>query len=177
MLLPASCWILTDFASTPRQLRWMAGRVLFSGPSGTGKSTHTSLWQQYFGPAQAVVINNDKPVLRRIEDIFYTYGAPWSGKSALNVNIRVPLGAIIFLKQAKENHIRCLANKEAVRMLFCLSQRPGSDRDKIIRLLTLIDALLQKIPVYQMDCNISFDAVKTVYNEIYQTRIETGSER
>lgn len=142
--------------------------VLFSGPCGTGKSTHANLWQRYFGSDQAVIINDDKPVLRRIEDIFYVYGTPWSGKSALNVNIRVPLGAIVFLKQAKENHIRRLANKEAIQMLFYQSQRPGSDRYRIVRLLTLIDALLQKIPVFQMDCNISFDAVKTVYNEIYQ---------
>ncbi len=150
--------------------------VLFSGPCGTGKTTHTNLWRQYFGPDRVVVINDDKPVLRRIEDIFYVYGAPWSGKSALNTNICVPLGAIVFLQQAKENHIRRLSNKEAVQMLFYQSQRPGSDRERINRLLTLMDALLQEIPVYQMDCDISFDAVKTAYNEIWQIRMETENE-
>ncbi|ACV63654.1 hypothetical protein Dtox_2891 [Desulfofarcimen acetoxidans DSM 771] len=151
--------------------------VLFSGPCGTGKSTHTHLWRQYFGPDRVVVINDDKPVLRRIEDIFYVYGTPWSGKRALNTNIRVLLSAVVFLKQARENHIRRLSNKEAVQMLFYQSQRPGSDRDRINRLLTLMDALLQKIPVYQMDCDISFNAVKTAYNEICQLRMETENKR
>lgn len=141
--------------------------VLFSGACGSGKSTHANLWQQYFGVDRAVIINDDKPVLRLIEDIFYVYGAPWSGKNALNANIRVPLGAVVFLKQAKENHIRRLDNKEAVTLLFYQSMRANSDRDRINRLLTLIDVLLQKIPVYQMDCNISFDAVKTGYHEIF----------
>jgi hypothetical protein len=142
--------------------------VLFSGPCGTGKSTHTNLWQQYFGPDRAVIINDDRPALRMAKNIFYTYGTPWSGKSTLNTNVRVPLGAVIFLKQAKENHIRRLDNKEAVQMLIYQSQRPSSYRNRMNSLLTLIDGLLHKIPVYQMDCNISFDAVKTVYNEIYQ---------
>ncbi|WP_347489002.1 hypothetical protein ABDB91_17675 [Desulfoscipio sp. XC116] len=140
--------------------------VLFSGPCGTGKSTHTHLWRQYFGKNKAVIINDDKPVLRRTEDIFYVYGAPWSGKSALNTNIRVPLSAVVFLKQAKENHIRRLSNKKAIQMLFYQSQRPGGDRDRINSLLSLIDALLQRIPIYQLNCDISFGAVKTVYNEI-----------
>ena len=142
--------------------------VLFSGPCGTGKSTHTGLWRQYFGPDHAVIINDDKPALRMANDIFYAYGTPWSGKSALNTNIRVPLSAVVFLNQARENHIRCLSNKEAVHMLFYQSQRPGGDRGRINKLLSLIDALLQRIPVYQLDCDISFDAVKTVYNEICQ---------
>jgi hypothetical protein len=80
------------------------------------------------------------------------------------------------LQQAKENHIRRLSNKEAVQMLFYQSQRPGSDRERINRLLTLMDALLQEIPVYQMDCYISFDAVKTAYNVIWQIRMETENE-
>lgn len=142
--------------------------VLFSGPCGTGKSTHTGLWQQYFGSDRAVIINDDKPALCRANGIFYTYGTPWSGKSALNSNIQVPLGAVVFLNQAKENRIRRLDNREAVQMLIYQSQRSVSNRDRMDSLLTLLDALLKVIPIYQMDCNISFDAVKTVYDEIYQ---------
>ncbi len=36
---------------------------LFSASSGTGKSTHTKLWQECFGD-KAVIINDDKPVIR-----------------------------------------------------------------------------------------------------------------
>ena len=147
--------------------------VLFSGPCGTGKSTHAELWQQAFGKDRAVIINDDKPVLRLYNGTFYACGTPWSGKSTLNTNIRVPLGAIVFLKQAKENHIRRLDSREAIRMLVYQSLRPGSHMDKMNKLLTLIDALLQKTVIYELNCSISLEAVELVYNTIYnQTNYE-----
>ena len=142
--------------------------VLFSGPCGTGKSTHANLWQQNFGSDKALILNDDKPVLRFIENTFYVYGTPWSGKSDLNLNLKVPLQAIVFLEQAAENNIRLLTNKEALKLLIYQSLRPNSDQDKMIKLLTLLDHLLNKIPVYKMGCTISIDAVKLVYDEIYE---------
>jgi len=140
--------------------------VLFSAPCGTGKSTHAGLWQKHFGKERAIIINDDKLALRLLEDAFHVYGTPWSGKSNLNANIKVPLQAVVFLQQANENHITRLNNREAVQMLIYQSLRPSSDRDKMSRLLTLLDALLKKIPVYQMGCTISIDAVKLAYQEI-----------
>lgn len=145
--------------------------VLFSGPCGTGKSTHAGLWQRYFGKDKAVIINDDKPVLRLDMGAFYACGTPWSGKSTLNANIRVPLGAVVFLRQAEENHIRRLDSKEAIRLLVYQSLRPNSHMDKMNKLLTLIDALLQKTAVYQLDCSISMEAVELAYDTIKKERV------
>ena len=46
---------------------------LFSAPPGTGKSTHTEKWCRLFG---AEIINDDKPVLRRINGDWMVYGTP-----------------------------------------------------------------------------------------------------
>ncbi len=140
--------------------------VLFSAPCGTGKSTHAGLWQQYFGKDKALIINDDRPALRLIEDEIYVYGTPWSGKTNLNANIKVPLQAVVFLSQAKENHIERLTNKEALKLLLRQSIRPNHDNGRMDVLLTLLDALLQKIPVYHLSCNISMDAVKLAYDTI-----------
>ena len=148
--------------------------VLFSAPCGTGKSTHANLWQQHFGCEQAVIINDDKPALRLMGDKFYVYGTPWSGKSDLNTNIKVPLQAIVFLEQAAENQILPLSSKEAVKLLIYQSVRPGSDSGKMSRLLSLLDALLLNTPIYQMGCTISTDAVKMVYNQIYASALDPG---
>ncbi|MDD4239604.1 MAG: hypothetical protein PHT62_13795 [Desulfotomaculaceae bacterium] len=75
--------------------------------------------------------------------------------------------AIVFLKQEKENYIRRLNNKEAVQLLIYQSIRP-QDCDKVDRLLTLLDLLLPKIPVYQLGCTISMDAVKLVHDTLNQ---------
>ena len=57
-------------------------------------------------------------------------------------------------------------------MLIYQSLRPNSDADKMGRLLTLLDALLEKTPVYQMACTISLDAVKLAYDTINNERTE-----
>jgi len=66
----------------------------FSARRGTGKSTHTELWQTRFqGHAgeryRATVINGDKPLIRRAPDgRFWAYGTPWCGKEGKGVNRR-----------------------------------------------------------------------------------------
>jgi len=63
---------------------------LFSAPCGTGKSTHARQWQEHFGSDQVQIINDDKPAIRLIDNIFQVFGTPWSGKSEHNLNKQVP---------------------------------------------------------------------------------------
>lgn len=144
--------------------------VLFSGICGSGKSTHAGLWREHFGN-KAVIINDDRPALRLTEDDMYVYGTPWSGKTNLNTNMKAPLQAVVFLQQAEENHMERMPNKEAIKRLIRHSIRPSHDSGRMENLLTLLDALLQKAPVYQMGCNISMDAVKLAY-DILNERME-----
>ena len=132
---------------------------LFSAPCGTGKSTHAALWQQFFGADKAVIINDDKPAIRLIDGIFNVFGTPWSGKTDLNQNIRVPLQGICFLEQATGNRIQRIDNKEAIKLLLNQTLRP-KDRERMTMLLDILDRLLLQIPVYKMGCNISREAVE-----------------
>lgn len=135
---------------------------LFSAPCGVGKSTHTALWQDYFGKEKAIIINDDKPAIRFMDGNFYVFGTPFSGKSDNNTNIKVPLKAICFLEQAKENTIRKMSAVEALMQIFNQTIRPA-DAEKMEQLIFLVDKLLKNIPVYKMGCNISLDAVETSY--------------
>ena len=130
---------------------------LFSAPCGTGKSTHTALWQKVFGKGRAVILNDDKPALRLENGCFYAYGTPWSGKTDRNANLRAPVAGICFLQQGKENTIVPYAGAKAVFSLLEQTLRPkGSDIR--VRLLTLLDKLLQTVPVWHMTCNMEPDA-------------------
>ena len=95
---------------------------LFSGPSGMGKSTHTRLWQKTFG-SSAKVFNDDKPALRRLDDGWFAYGTPWCGKDDININLKVPLAGICFLKRAETNSIRRLSDIEAVSAVISQTVR------------------------------------------------------
>jgi len=95
---------------------------LFSGPCGMGKSTHTRLWQSVFGD-EAKVFNDDKPALRRLDGKWFAYGTPWCGKDHININMKVPLAGICFLKQSDENKIRRLTPQEATPLVISQTMR------------------------------------------------------
>lgn len=134
---------------------------LFSAPSGTGKSTHTGLWLKYFGD-RAVIINDDKPAIRRVGGEALAYGTPWSGKSDLNVNVGVPIGGICVLSRSETNHIQPMDEGEAIFSILNQTIRPENEEQMDI-LLSLLDDVLKDVPVYKMGCNISIDAAKMAY--------------
>ena len=121
--------------------------VLFSAPCGTGKSTHTRLWTEYFGKEKAVIINDDKPAIRLVDDVFYVYGTPWSGKNNIHTNIKVPLQAIVFIRQSEENYVEVLKSREVVKLLMEQSLRPfSSNNDGMSNLLNILDSIIKKYP-------------------------------
>ena len=131
----------------------------FSATSGTGKSTHISLWREYFGE-RVHVINGDKPIFRRGEDgVFTAYGTPWCGKEGWHENRSAPLGGICFLERSKENYIRPLSPSEAVDRIFSQLLRPKTRKEAELT-LTLTDQLLRTVPIYVLGCNISREAAE-----------------
>lgn len=136
---------------------------LFSAKSGVGKSTHTGLWQRYFGEDKALIINDDKPAIRFLGNKFYAYGTPWSGKSNKNLDIKVPVNGVIFIERAEKNWIRKLEDREAVKLILEQTVRP-KERYKLDKLLNLIDSLTKLVPIYKMGCNISEEAVRLAYD-------------
>ena len=128
----------------------MDGRAyLFSGPSGMGKSTHTRLWQQLFGDA-AQVFNDDKPALRRLDDRWFAYGTPWCGKDGININMKVPLVGICFLRRGDHNEIRRLSTQEATANIISQTMRRFRDVERLDLMLSHVEKLVQEVPVYEL---------------------------
>jgi hypothetical protein len=138
---------------------------LFSAPSGTGKSTHTSLWCNYFGQERTYILNDDMPVIRRIGDQFIAYGTPWSGTSPMNRNASAPLKAIAFIERARENWIRPALHNEGIINLFSHTIKMR-DQECFERFLSLFDAFMNAVPIYSMGCTISYQSVEMAYAEM-----------
>lgn len=137
--------------------------IMFSAPSGTGKSTHSRLWHQYL---KAEYINDDKNFIFLEDDKLYVYGSPISGKHELDNNIKNELVGLIFLKQAKENKIRRLSKMEAFMKLMNQIQRPDE-----VAMLESINPIIDKIvafPCYELECNISYEAVKLAHDAYFE---------
>lgn len=123
---------------------------LFSGHSGTGKSTHTKLWLDTFG-SDARIINDDKPALRCIDGVWYAYGTPWCGKDGINRNEKAPIAGICFLKQATHNRIYPVAPAEAVQKILGQTIHRMTDVRHLDALLGHMERLIGQIPVYEME--------------------------
>ena len=139
--------------------------ILFSAPSGTGKSTHTSLWKKYY-PDDVVLFNDDTPILTNISGEIFACGTPWSGKSEINENIILPLKSIVFLKQEKENSIRRLTTIESVIKLLEETRKPVFE-DLMEKHINFINKVIETTPIFELSCNISKEAVDLVKNTIF----------
>jgi len=141
----------------------MDGRAyLFSALSGTGKSTHTALYRRVFGDERARILNDDKPALKLENGEFYAYGTPWSGKTDMNLNLRVPLGGICLLRRGEKNEIRKLTPQEAMCTILEQTIRP-KDPVLMTRLMDAVDRLLEKDVIWEMKCTMDPEAAIVSY--------------
>ncbi len=134
---------------------------LFSAPSGTGKSTHTEQWLKLFGD-EAYILNDDKPGILIRDGQVFAAGTPWSGKSDLNKNEVLPLQGICVLTRSPDNWIKPLEGMQAIFSILNQTLRPA-DGARMDKLMSLIDACINAVPVWQMGCNISTEAAKLSY--------------
>lgn len=135
---------------------------LFTAKSGTGKSTHTRLWRERFGD-RAVMVNDDKPILKVTDEGVFAYGTPYNGKHRLGCKMSVPLKAICILERGEKNTINKIRKSEAYAMLLQQAYRP-KDPVSMAKTLKLIDKLAEKTGLYRLECNISAEAAEVAYN-------------
>lgn len=134
---------------------------LFTASCGTGKSTHTRLWREFFGD-RAVMINDDKPFLKILADGVIAYGSPWSGKHGLDTNISAPLKGICMLHRGQENVIRPVSAAQALPMLHHQSyvSADSASREKVF---SLVEKLAQIVPLWEMDCTKEREATQVAF--------------
>ena len=137
---------------------------LFTAKSGTGKSTHTRLWRQMLGE-RAIMVNDDKPLLRISDQEAIVYGTPWNGKHCLDTNISVPLKAIIILERGLDNQISEISFSEAFPMLLQQSYRP-SDAQAFQKTLELISRMKSSVRFFKLKCNMDPAAAKAAYEAL-----------
>lgn len=135
---------------------------LFTAKSGTGKSTHTRYWREYFKD-RAIIVNDDKPLLEIKDNSVYVYGTPWDGKHRLSTNICVPLKAICILNRGNENKIDSIDKKDAYTMLMQQVNRPVGDVFAMTKTLNLVDQLSESVDFYSMYCKMDIDAARVAY--------------
>lgn len=137
--------------------------LLFSAPSGTGKSTQAELWRSYAG---AKVINGDRALVKA-ENGVTANGILFSGTSGISENVTAPLRALILLRQSEKNEIRFVSGKEAfMRLLPQCSYYPNEEEN--LRLVTgILAEIISAVPVYDFGCVPDESAVSALNEVLY----------
>ncbi len=148
--------------------------ILFAAHSGTGKSTHIGLWKKYIG-ADVDIINGDKPIFHIEEKKITAYDTPWCGKEGWNLKHNAPMSAICFVRHTEDgvNRIRRVDPDEAISLMLCQMFVPY-ELEAAGLMLELFDKMLNTLPLYLLECDISEDAVRCSFEvltgEKYVTR-------
>ena len=138
--------------------------ILFCGLSGAGKSTQANLWKQFL---HCSILNYDKPCVINDNGTVYAHGSPWSGKEKLYKNEYVNLKAIVYVVQAKKNSVRKLGPAEAMSHIYLHNYVYPLTEEIESLYISAINSVAERIPVYELSCEISEEAVEVLYNELF----------
>ena len=144
-------------------IEWQGSGILFSGPSGIGKSTQANLWNRERG---ARIINGDRGLIRRMDADYLVYGSPYAGTSGIYTTAQVPIRAIVVLTQAPYEQLRRLKPAEAFAKLYRECTVPAWDPGFAEALTELLADMVSRIPVYHLACRPSTEAVEVLEKEL-----------
>ena len=122
----------------------------FIAKSGTGKSTHSSLWLKHIEDCE--LMNDDNPIIRLIDGEAYIFGGPWSGKTPCYRNVKAKLGAITRIDRATENSIEKLSPVEAFASFLPSCSTMKWDEDIFERNCETVTRIIERTPIYTLHC-------------------------
>ena len=148
--------------------------IVFTGPSGMGKTTQSKLWQKHMN---AKIICNDRTIITKDNNKYITYGLPIDGSSPIRSTDSYELAAIVVLQQSLENKIERMPISKAIASLMSqmiVSNWNSENKDNIINMI--ID-LYQDIPVYKLSCTKDEKAVKCLFDKLICDEVIEIEER
>ena len=130
-------------------IRYRDRAILFTGPSGIGKSTQAALWEKHRG---AELINGDRAAIFPTPTGAQVRGIPYCGSSGVNKNRTLPLAAVVTLSQAPENSITRLKGVQAFRRLWEGCSVNLWDPEAIGQATQAVVDTVSAVPVYHLAC-------------------------
>ncbi|GAB6975631.1 hypothetical protein [Prevotella falsenii] len=139
----------------------------FIAKSGTGKSTQVSMWLRHI--AGSDLMNDDNPIIRCIDNEFWIFGSPWSGKTPCYRNVKARLGAITRIDRATANSIDKLSPIQAFASLLPSCSSMKWDTDIYNAICDTITKIVETTGIYTLHCLPDKEAAEVCYNAISKT--------
>lgn len=142
--------------------------ILFTAPSGTGKTTQAELWEKHRLSHQ---INGDRALIRKTEKGWMAFGSPYAGTSKIYRNESAPIEAIVVIRQNPENRIKRLTPMESFRYLYSETVIPKWNPNVHKHMMDLIDNISREIPVVMFHCTPDSRAVDVLEHYLQEEMI------
>jgi hypothetical protein len=138
----------------------------FVAASGTGKSTHTSLWLKNIDHAQ--LLNDDNLIIRIVNSQPHAYGSPWSGKTPCYRRREALLGAVTRVERAKADSMERLSTLAAFASLLPSCSNMKWDEAINQNVCGVIAAVIEAVPQFTVHCLPDDQAALTAHKAIME---------
>lgn len=135
--------------------------ILFSAPSGTGKSTQANLWEK---SRCADIINGDRALIRKKNGLWTAYGSPFAGSSEIYRNENAPIQTVVVLEQAPYNEIDELTPAKAFRHIYAETIIPRWNNEIHLALMDLLTDFVREVKIVKLRCLPDQSAVDLLDN-------------
>lgn len=133
--------------------------ILITASSGTGKTTHTRMWRDY---KNALILNGDRCLCRKIGNIWYAYGMPWSGSSGEYINRKVPVSCIISLNRGNTNTVMPMSVFDGSIYLMQRIFAPVWRGELQNTALNICEELATEIPMLKLFCKPDLESIEVL---------------
>lgn len=138
--------------------------ILFTAPSGTGKSTQADLWEHFGG---ATIMNGDRTLLVKTSQGWRAAGFPFSGSSGISRNGAFQIKAVVMIHQAVENEGEVVKSSTAFKRCYPEIVRNYWNAEYEEQVIRLLGELFVSTPGIIFGCNMKKDAVKCLGKILY----------
>lgn len=142
--------------------------ILFTAPSGVGKSTQADLWCRH---RNARLINGDRAGIRWQDGEAWACGLPLAGSSDVRRNETLPLAAIVCLSQAPRNTLTRLTGVRGFRQIWEGCTVHPWDRTEMEQATRTVVQILGHVPVYALACTPDASAVEVLYQQLIKEKV------
>lgn len=130
--------------------------ILFTGPSGIGKSTQAKLWEEN---KSCEIINGDRALIKRRGGTLWAFGIPFSGSSGICFNKEAPIQGIVILEQGNGNCVCTVTEAEAVKFLYSQTAVIRRKELDVLGTFELLEEFVAMVPVVRFICRPEKEAV------------------
>jgi len=124
--------------------------LLFAGKSGSGKTATARLWHKH---SKAMVLNDDRIIVRKVNGKFLIYGSPWHGEFSDYLTSRIesaPLEKLFFIHHSSKNTARRISEKIAFNFLYPALFPTFWDKEYLENIVSFCQDLIKSVPCYSL---------------------------